>query len=389
MKTRWYIVETALIASTLLGCEADKPLHAMPIASASPPVTPTASRAALPAVVPPAASGSSAVAAKGRTTCPEGMVKIEGGQFRMGAPYSVSPKSDYYLHDVALRSFCLDTTEVTVAAYRACVDHGGCATPHSNNFSCTWELEGKDDHPINCLDFPQAEQACKAMGKRLPTEEEWEYAARGGKEQRTYSWGEQAPSKKYSCYNNPGTCPVRAHPAGAFGLYGMTGNVWEWTASPFVKHAGWTPIGQWRVYRGGSYSRRFPRWMKTWVRNRFHPEEWGAHLGIRCADDLADTKCPEGTTVVADDPTRCLLPGEIIPKPPTAVASGPPVDNAPPPVMSRSPSFDADCRQYKPSTPVAYSIVGSSFAQRQSLKKSRGCSNRDVGPNSNSVCCPN
>ena len=306
----------------------------------------------------------------------------------MGAPYSISPKSDYYLHDVALRSFCLDLTEVTVSAYRTCVKRGACDEPHTNNFSCTWEMEDKDDHPVNCLDFAQAEKACRAMGKRLPTEEEWEYAARGGKEQRTYSWGENPPSQKRSCYNHVGTCTVRAHPAGAFGLFGMTGNVWEWTASPFVKHAGWTPLGEWRVYRGGSYSRRFPKWMKAWVRNRFRPKEWGAHLGIRCASDLADTHCPKGTTAVEGDSTRCRLAGEVIPKPPAA-SSGAIVDDAPPPLMTRAPGFDADCQQYKPSTPVAYTIQGSTFAQRQSLKRKRGCSNRDVGPNSNSVCCPN
>jgi len=315
------------------------------------------------------------------------MLKVPGGKFTMGAPYSVSPRSDYYLHDVALRSFCLDATEVTVKAYRACVAHGDCDPPHENGSSCTWEHEGKDDHPINCVDFSQANKACEGMGKRLPSEQEWEYAARGGEEGRTYSWGENPPSQKWSCYNHPGTCAVRAHPAGAFGLFGMTGNVWEWTSSPFVKHAGWTPRGEWRVYRGGSYSRRFPKWMKTWVRNRYRPEEWGAHLGIRCAKDLAGTKCPEGTTPVDDDPTRCLLPGEVLPKPPAAV-SGPIVDDAPPPVMTRAPAFDADCKQHKPGRPVSYTIRGSSFAQRQRLKRQRGCANRDVGPESNSVCCP-
>lgn len=316
------------------------------------------------------------------------MERIEGGRFSMGAPYSISPASDYYLHDVALRSFCLDRTEFTVDAYRACVKRGACDEPHKNNFSCTWEMEGRGDHPLNCVDFHQAERACKAFGKRLPSEEEWEYAARGGKEQRTYSWGEDTPSKRRSCYNNPSTCPVLAHPPGAFDLYGMTGNVWEWTASPFVRYAGWSPNGDWRVYRGGSYSRRFPRWMKAWVRNRYRPDEWGAHLGFRCAADLPGMTCPEGSPVQGD-PTRCRLPGEALPKPSGHVAGGgPPVDDPMPPTMSRSPEFDEDCIRHKPKQPVAYAIMGSSFAQRESLKRKHGCANRDVGPKLNSVCCP-
>jgi hypothetical protein len=317
------------------------------------------------------------------------MVRIEGGVFRMGAPYAVRPDSDYYLHDVALRSYCLDLHEVTASDYRACVEKGGCAAPFDNGFSCTWQQPEKADHPINCVDFARADQACKAFGKRLPTEEEWEYAARGGSEGRTYAWGEASPTMKLSCYNHRETCPVGAHPPGAFGLLGMTGNVWEWTSSPFVKHAGWKPLGEWRVYRGGSYSRRFPKWMKTWVRNRFRPNEWGAHLGFRCAADVAGTTCPAGSTPLPNDPTRCRLPGEKIPQAPAAAVSGPWVDDAPPPVITRAPSLDEDCQRYKPSTPVAYDIRGSSFAQRQHAKAMRGCANRDVGADFNSVCCPN
>ncbi len=342
----------------------------------------------------PAASAPASAAVSGApavtlpSTCPDGMVKVEGGVFLMGAPYAHSPTSDYYRHKVALRSYCLDATEFTVEAYGKCVEKGDCPKSHDNQFSCTGHKEGRGDHPINCVDFAMAKSACKFLGKRLPTEEEWEYAARGGKEERTYSWGEAEPSQKLSCFDQRETCPVRAHPAGAFGLFGMTGNVWEWTASPFMTYAGWSPVGEWQVYRGGSYSRRFPKWMKTWVRNRFQPNEWGAHLGFRCASDVTGGNCPEGSTPVEGDPTRCLLPGEVIRKPPTAVA-GPIVDNAPPPVVTRSPGFDADCAQYKPRTPVAYRIQGSSFAQRQSVVSRRGCSNRDVGTDFNSACCPN
>jgi len=316
------------------------------------------------------------------------MVLIQGGTFRMGDPFAVMPDDDHFRHDVALRSFCMDAHQVTVAEYRACVEKGACAVPHDNGVSCTYGQPAKGNHPINCVDYLQAKQACEALGKRLPTEEEWEYAARGGSEARTYSWGEEQPSKRLSCYDHHETCPVDAHPAGAFGLLGMTGNVWEWTSSPFVKYAGWIPSDEWRVYRGGSYSRRFPKWMKTWIRNRFRTDEWGAHLGFRCVVDLGNTTCPGESAPLANDPTRCLLPGEKLPRTPVPTGHGSADDNAPPPVVTRSPSFDADCQRYKPSTPIAYDVRGSSFAQRQKVKSSRGCSNRDVGGSFNSICCP-
>ncbi|MCL2823159.1 MAG: formylglycine-generating enzyme family protein [Polyangiaceae bacterium] len=305
----------------------------------------------------------------------------------MGAPYSVKPESDYYLHTVALKSFCLDLTEVTVANYKECVENKSCTKPHSNGFSCTFDIPTKLNHPINCVDYQQAKQACETFGKRLPSEEEWEYAARGGQEGRTYSWGESEPSRTLSCYDHPGTCAVDAHPPGAYGLLGMTGNVWEWTSSPYVKYAGWNPVGEWRVYRGGSYSRRFPKWMKTWVRNRFRPGEWGAHLGFRCASDV-ESNCPTGTSPQENNPTRCLFPGEKLPKTSQTTSQGTWNDNSPPPVVTRSPHFDQDCLRHKPATPVAYELKGSSFAQRQKLKANLGCANRDVGSDFNSVCCP-
>ena len=317
------------------------------------------------------------------------MILIPGGVFNMGASYAVKPSSDYYLHPVALRSFCLDDDEVTVAEYEQCVKSGDCTQAHSNAFSCTAELEGKHDHPINCVDWHQAVKGCEAMHKRLPTEEEWEYAARGGKEERMYSWGSLPPSSQRSCYDHPGTCPIRSFDPGAFGLHDMTGNVWEWTSSPFAKHAGWTLMGEWRVYRGGSYSRRFPKWMKTWVRNRFRPSEWGAHLGFRCAADMLGSPCPEGSEPLPNT-TRCKLPGETIPAPPPTApsVSGIPAETMPPPTITRDPQFDADCERYKPGRPIAYLIKGSSFAQRQHAKRVRGCTNRDVDASSNSVCCP-
>lgn len=319
-------------------------------------------------------------------TCPPGMLLIQGGTFEMGAPWADRPTDSDYRHRETVQTFCLDETEFTARAYLQCVQGGGCQPAHDNHFSCTGTAANKLDHPINCVDWFQASAACKHAGKRLPTEQEWEYAARAGAEQRTYSWGEASPEGR-SCYNLPSTCPVRSFPPGAFGLHDMTGNVWEWTASAYTTQDGWTLPEVWRVYRGGSYSRRFPKWMKGWLRNRFRPEEWGAHLGFRCAADL-----PGAPRTVAEPspspPAPKIVPVRHAraPQPPATASAKPPVDRSV--VVSRDPQFDADCLRYKPGRPVAVLVRGGSFAERQRIKQSRNCDNRDVGVDFNSVCCP-
>jgi hypothetical protein len=262
-------------------------------------------------------------------------------------------------------------------------------------------------HPINCVDFVQSSDACKYWSKRLPSEEEWEFAARGGSEERTYSWGATLPDETLSCYSHPGTCKVGEYAAGAFGLFDMTGNVWEWTDSRFLTVNGWNIPDEWRVYRGGSYSRRFPKWMKTWVRNRYRPNEWGAHLGFRCAKSLDHQPCPVGSHVGPDD--SCLIddsspPAESVSsaalqsKPAMASASSlspslsasvssQPSGNAPL-TVSRDSQFDDDCQRYKKRRPIAFRILGGDFATRQRKKTALGCANRDVGVGFNSVCCP-
>ncbi len=317
----------------------------------------------------------------------------------MGAPYASSKKSNEWRHKVAVRSFCLDLTEVTARSYQACVSSGGC-TPARHGFSCTTGHDEKLDHPINCVDWFQADAACKAFHKRLPTEQEWEYAARGGAEDRTYSWGEEEPEGR-SCYSHPGTCPIKSYPAGAFGLYDMMGDVWEWTSSSFGEFDGWSLPGVWRVYRGGSFSRRFPKWMKGWVRNRFRPNEYGGHLGFRCAADLAASSCPEGSH---DGPAgACVVDGDVSMTASTSSAAAPraadraaapaatSAQSPKPPVPAtayRDPQFDEDCARYKPGRPICYNVKGGGFADRETIRRHMGCVNRDVGLDFNSICCP-
>ena len=99
-------------------------------------------------------------------------------------------------HTVELAAYELDVTETTVAQYRACVDAHGCDAEKLNaHDTCNWGKTGKDDHPVNCVDWNQAEAFCKWAGKRLPTAEEWEAAAHGSTGYR-YPWGNDAPGSQ-------------------------------------------------------------------------------------------------------------------------------------------------------------------------------------------------
>lgn len=302
-------------------------------------------------------------------------------------------------HRVAVRSYCMDTFEITVADWRACVEKGACTAARPDREGCTTGMKNKDDHPVNCIDWTQADAYCQAHDGRLPTEREWEYAARGGAEQRSYPWGNDPPDGR-SCYAHPGTCKVGSYKPHAFGIHDLGGNLWEWTASVFGPYPKEHAEGPLRVYRGGSFSRRFPKWMRNGLRNRMRPTEWGAHLGARCAHDLAGAPCPEGSR---EEGGVCLLEGEAVPTPPrptgpapaagtggvpvapVAPASKEPPKEPPPVTMTRDPSFDDDCKKHKPGRPVSYMIRGGGFGDRQAKKG--GCSNRDVGVGWNSVCC--
>ena len=164
------------------------------------------------------------------STCGNDMGSIPGATFQM-----ISDR-----RSVTLPSFCVDRTEVTVIAYKACVVAGACTTPGPGN----WGKSGKDNHPINSVSWFQANDYCKWNGKRLPSEEEWEYAARGNAPSQ-YPWGNDPPDGR-ACFSGGGTCPVGAYPSGdsPFGLKDMSGNVWEWTTSGSPEH---------RIFRGGPW----------------------------------------------------------------------------------------------------------------------------------------
>lgn len=337
------------------------------------------------------------------------MVSVDEGIFKMGGSSSVN--MNIPVHEVVMPRFYLDKTEVTVDAYNACVTAGKCKPMKETNPFCNAKFKDRGKHPANCVDWNQAVEFCTFAGKRLPTEREWEYAARGGSKQWLYAWGNEEPDTKRSCYMNVGgSCEVGTHPAGGFGLFDMTGNVWEWTSSWYTPYPDEGTEGRHKVYRGGSWSRRFSKWMKNDLRNWYRVDEDSASLGIRCAKTITPTVCPPDTQ--AKD-GFCLKAGQSAPVA-VASAAAPAASGTTPkphgtlaavagsaapaassavspekqtPVRGRSPNFDADCEKHYPGKPVAYRWSGGSFEAREPLIKGAGCAKRDIGVGWTSACC--
>jgi formylglycine-generating enzyme required for sulfatase activity len=193
--------------------------------------------------------------------CPSSTVRIPAGTFMMGQADPLSLRAQPP-HMVTLSAYCIDLTEVTVAAYRACTAVG-CATPSDGPGSlCNWESTDREDHPLNCVNWNEARAYCRSVGGDLPTEAQWEYAARGT-DGRTYPWGNTAPESQLCLGNfSSPTCAVRSYPSGnsPFGVFDMAGNVLEWTLdfySIYTSAAVTDPTGPdsgpGRVDRGGGY----------------------------------------------------------------------------------------------------------------------------------------
>jgi iron(II)-dependent oxidoreductase len=172
------------------------------------------------------------------------MKEIPEGIFLMGSRRGQGNPEERPMHERIVARFYLDETEVTWAAYRACVDAGACRLPRPDDAFCNHRSTGRERHPVNCIDWNDAVAYCAWVGKRLPSEAEWEYAAGGGSEGRRFSWGDADPDRRRACFDHAGgTCPVRSFEAGAFGLFDMSGNVWEWTSSWFSLPPGSSKAG--------------------------------------------------------------------------------------------------------------------------------------------------
>ncbi len=182
---------------------------------------------------------------------PIGMVFVEGGTFQMGSSNSESDEKP--IHTVTVSSFYMDKTEVTQAEYRKVMGK------NPSNFS------GCDDCPVEKVSWHDANAYAQKVGKRLPTEAEWEYAARGGNKSKgyTYSGGNNLDAVGWYDNNSGGkTHPVAQKQPNELGLYDMSGNVWEWCSDWYDKgYYSRSPqndpqgpnSGKYRVLRGGSW----------------------------------------------------------------------------------------------------------------------------------------
>jgi len=319
---------------------------------------------------------------------PEGMVWIPGGTFVMGGVGELARADELPQHRVRVTGFWIDRTEVTNRQFRKFVEATGYVTtaerstdweefrkqlppgtpkppdeflaPGSlrftppdrpvalNDFSAWWSFEpgvnwrypqgpgsgikGKADHPVVHVSWIDAQAYAKWAGKRLPTEAQWEYAARGGLERQPFAWGsEERPGGKHlaNTYQGRfpdapllidghlGTAPAGAYPPNGYGLIDMIGNAWEWTADwyhpdtylkrrscggvmvnppgPDTPHDPSEPRVPKRTIRGGSFLCHvsYCASYRPSARMRQHPADSAGHIGFRCIKLPEQAEPPE------------------------------------------------------------------------------------------------
>jgi len=181
-------------------------------------------------------------------------VSLKSGKFSMVAGDGITViKSSRTVH---IRPFYIAKALVTVEQYAECVEKGNCTAPKTGDI-CNWGISGRETHPVNCVNWNQARQYARFRGARLPTESEWEYAARSRGKNWLYPWGNTRRSRRKDSH----TRPVCSDPASNTkqGLCDMTGEVWQWVQDNYSTDYNDTPAdgsayegeGPYRIYRGG------------------------------------------------------------------------------------------------------------------------------------------
>ena len=238
-------------------------------------------------------------------------VSISGGSFEMGC----SPNDDDCYndeeprHSVNVPGFKMTKFEVTNAQYAAFLNDRGnnncadypCVDAEDDDLRLSesggsWSADGGyENHPLVEVTWYGAKAFCEAAGGRLPSEAEWEYAARAGTTTRYYCGDDSSCLDDIACWNKSDTCPVGQYDPNAFGLYDMLGGVWEWVED--CSHDDYegapTDGSVWddeqcfsdRMLRGGSWYGDLGRYLRASVRDNGNPDLRHSYLGFRCARD--------------------------------------------------------------------------------------------------------
>ena len=256
------------------------------------------------------------------------MILVPGGSFGMGDLEGFPDEKP--VAQITVKSFCLDATEVTVAAYAACAREGLCTPAHARpewstlksiemkawSGFCNTDRADRLDHPVNCVVWDQGDRYCSARGLRLPTEAEWEYAARGGSEERKFPWGAAQPTGDLTnmCGSecepviaairgawgplypqNDGwvaTAPVGSFPGGdaRWGNHDLSGNVCEWVSGSYCPydHPDCGDVAS-PMCRGNHFLANNLKKARPGRRNRDDARHRGPDVGFRCAVDLEIT----------------------------------------------------------------------------------------------------
>jgi formylglycine-generating enzyme required for sulfatase activity len=225
------------------------------------------------------------------------LVRVPGGDFTMGCDPVADSQCDadeYPVHPVTLSSFFIDQYETTQRTYDKCVREGACTEPGQEPVACNWDPTANPELPVVCVTFAQAEAYCAWRGLRLPTEAEWERAARGT-DMSLYPWGDVAPDCTRA---NSSECGEQLMETGALpdgatpdGLLDMAGNAGEWVADWYnAEYYGWArrqdpagpTAGDYRVIRGGMMTLD-ARYLRSSNRSADDPTQFRFSVGFRCA----------------------------------------------------------------------------------------------------------
>jgi len=277
-------------------------------------------------------------AAAPAAACPPGMLPVPGGELFVGAVEKDAFDFEKPAHQVKLSPYCIDELEVTVEMFKHLSDNGQVLRAWPDN---SWpgisgaqhkiydplcninDPVGKAKHPVNCIDWGQAKKACASRGARLPTEAEWELAARGP-DGRVYPWGDDPPGatllnacgKECLAWQKahpdplnpaaamypkeddgyPNTAPVGSFPKGKsrYGIQDVVGNVWEWVADYYADYDPTSPTrttedptgpekGTEKVIRGGGWNGAMASWVRPSFRYHAEPASRSHGFGFRCA----------------------------------------------------------------------------------------------------------